>query len=127
MTRGEIGALGETLAAKYLKKNGYRILERNRHQSHNEIDLIVANREFLVFVEVKTRSAASETLELPFGTPAEAVGRGKQARTVRAAQDYLRLHPAKNRQIRMDVVEVYLEKDTGRLLKLHHIPDAFGA
>ncbi len=127
MTRGEIGSLGEKLAAKYLKKNGYKILERNRHQSHNELDLIVSDRHYIVFVEVKTRSAASDDLYLPFGTPAEAVDKQKQLRTLRAAQDYLRQNPSSGKQPRMDVIEVYLEKETGKLLKIHHIPDAFGA
>lgn len=126
MTRGEIGALGERLAAKYLKKNGYRILDKNKHQSHNEIDLIVSNRNDIVFVEVKTRSVCADNFYLPFGSPAAAVDKQKQKRTVRAAQDYLRAHPTK-KQPRMDVVEIYLEKETGKLLKLHHIPDAFGA
>ena len=127
MTRGEIGAYGEKLAAKYLKKNGYRILAKNKHLSHNELDLIVTDKRFIVFVEVKTRSASSDDLYLPFGSPAQAVDRQKQARTLRAAQDYLRENPSKGKQPRMDVIEVYLEKDTGKLLKLNHIPDAFGA
>ena len=126
MTRGEIGALGERIAAKYFRRNRYRILEKNKRQSHNEIDLIVSNRDYIVFVEVKTRSACAEDLSLPFGSPASAVDKQKQRRTVRAAQDYLRAHPTQ-KQPRMDVVEVYLEKDTGRLLKLNHSPDAFGA
>ena len=46
----EIGRLGEKLAAQYLKKNKYRILETNLHVSHNEIDIIAKNKEFLVFV-----------------------------------------------------------------------------
>ena len=127
MTTGEIGALGEKLAAKYFKKNGYKILERNRHQSPNEIDLIVSDRNYLVFVEVKTRTTASEDLYLPFGSPAAAVDRKKQLRTIRAAQDYMRTCPAKGKQPRMDVVEIYLDRETGKLRKLNHIPDAFGA
>ena len=127
MTAGEIGALGETLAAKYLKKNGYKLLERNRHESHNEIDLIVSDKQFIVFVEVKTRSASADDLYLPFGSPAAAVDRRKQARLLRAAQDYLRTHNTGGKQPRMDVVEIYLEKDTAKLLRVNHIIDAFGA
>ena len=127
MTAREIGALGEALAAKYLKKNGYKILERNRHESHNEIDLIVSDKRYLVFVEVKTRSVSADDLYLPYGSPASAVDKRKQARLLRAAQDYLRFHNKKAKQPRMDVVEVYLERDTGKLLRLNHISDAFGA
>ena len=45
--------------SKYLKKNKYRILKANHHESHNEIDLIVTDRTHLVFVEVKTRKSGS--------------------------------------------------------------------
>ena len=77
----EIGALGEKLAAKFLKKNGYKILAKNVHISHNEIDVIAKNKEFIVFVEIKTRST-DELLQTDFGTPASAVTQGKQKRTV---------------------------------------------
>ena len=123
----EIGRLGETYAAKFLKKQGYRVLEKNRHQSHNEIDLIVCDKQYLVFVEVKARSV-SEDLYLTYGSPASAVDRQKQRRTVRAAQAYLASckERHKKKQPRMDVVEVFLEKETYRLLKINHITNAFG-
>ena len=66
-------------------------------------------------------------LYLPYGSPAAAVDRKKQLRTVRAAQEYLAFHDSKGKQPRMDVVEVYLDKDTGKALKINHISDAFGA
>ena len=124
----EIGRLGEAYAAKFLKKNGYRILEKNKHESHNEIDLIVTDKDYLVFVEVKARSV-SEDFHLPYGSPASAVDRQKQRRTVRAAQTYLMSCRKKDqeKQPRMDVIEVFLEKDTHKLLKINHIVNAFGA
>ena len=124
----EIGRLGEAYAAKFLKKNGYRILEKNKHESHNELDLIVADKDYLVFVEVKTRSV-SDDLHLFYGSPASAVDRQKQRRTVRAAQSYLLSCRKKDqeKQPRMDVIEVFLEKDTHKLLKINHIVNAFGA
>ncbi|MBO5939422.1 MAG: YraN family protein [Clostridia bacterium] len=123
----EIGRLGESYAAKFLKKQGYRILEKNKHQSHNEIDLIVSDKLYLVFVEVKTRSV-SEDLHLTYGSPASAVDRPKQRRTVKAAQAYLNTCKERERQKqpRMDVIEVFLEKETHRLLKINHIINAFG-
>ena len=128
MTTAEIGKKGEKLAADFLKRNGYKILERNRHQSHNELDIIAANKEYIIFVEVKTRTA-NKDLFLPYGSPAAAVTKEKQKRTVRAATSYLlaQSKKAKGKQPRMDVIEVYLEKETGILLELHHITDAFGA
>lgn len=125
MTTTEIGRLGENLAAKYLKRKGFKILEKNNRQSHNEIDIIAADKEYILFVEVKTRTTNQE-LTLPYGSPASAVTKEKQRRTVRAAQSYLLGGKAKGRQPRMDVIEVYLEKETGALLKIHHIIDAFG-
>lgn len=128
MTTAEIGKKGEKLAANFLKRNGYKILERNLHQSHNEIDIIASNKEYIVFVEVKTRTA-NKDLFLPYGSPATAVTKEKQKRTVRAATNYLltQSKKAKEKQPRMDVIEVYLEKETGNLLEIHHITDAFGA
>lgn len=123
----EIGRLGEAHAAKFLKKQGYRILEKNIHQSHNEIDLIVSDKQYLVFVEVKARSVA-EDLYLSYGSPASAVDRQKQKRTVKAAQSYMSTCKKReaSKQPRMDVVEVFLEKETHRLLKINHIINAFG-
>ncbi len=123
----EIGRLGEAHAAKFLKKQGYRVLEKNKHQSHNEIDLIVSDKHYLVFVEVKARSV-SENLYLTYGSPASAVDRQKQRRTVKAAQAYLSSckEREKQKQPRMDIIEVFLEKETHRLLKINHIINAFG-
>ena len=123
----EIGRIGEAYAAKFLKQHGYRILDKNIHQSHNEIDLIVSDKQYLVFVEVKARTVA-EDLYLSYGSPASAVDRQKQKRTVRAAVSYMSTckKREKNKQPRMDVIEVFLEKETHQLLKINHIINAFG-
>ena len=52
----EIGSIGEDVAVKLLKKCGYKILKRNYTAVGNEIDVIVQNKEYIVFVEVKTRT-----------------------------------------------------------------------
>ncbi len=124
----EIGRIGEAYAAKFLRKKGYRILEKNKHESHNELDLIVTNKEYLVFVEVKARSVTSD-FYLPYGSPASAVDRQKQRRTVQAAQAYLSTCRKKDqeKQPRMDVIEVFLDRQTHKLLKINHIVNAFGA
>ena len=127
----DIGRLGEKLAAKELRKNGYRIVGTNVHVSHNEIDIIAKNRDFLVFVEVKTRST-NTALESDFGTPASAVDRNKMKRTVDAARTFLREHSdkryVKGRQPRFDVIEVYLDRDDEhKMLRINHIENAFGA
>ena len=129
MTTTEIGRLGEKSAAKFLKKSGYKILEKNSRQSHNEIDIIATDRNYLVFVEVKTRSVSEEDPYSPYGTPADAVTASKQRRTVVAAQSYIYNNKSKHtkKQPRMDVVEVYLSKETKKIIKINHIVDAFGA
>ena len=126
MTTREIGILGEKIAAKYLKKSGFRILERNKHYSHNELDIVARNKHFLLFVEVKTRSFSGNELQNDYGIPSSAVTREKQKRLLCAARDYIRSNGTKNRQPRMDVIEVYLEKDSKKIIKINHIENAFG-
>ena len=128
MTTKDIGNLGEGLAVKYLKQNRYKILVKNLHVSHNELDIVALDKKqgFLVFIEVKTRSVEND-LYSPFGTPAEAVTRSKQKRTVEAARGFLRENPRMNKfQPRFDVIEVYLDKENLALLKINHIENAFG-
>ena len=67
-----LGIYGEKLALKYLKKQKYKILEKNFRCALGEIDIVAKDGEFLVFVEVKTRSSNA------FGEPMEAVDFYKQ-------------------------------------------------
>ena len=125
MNTTDIGRFGEKVAARFLKKNGYKVLAKNQHQSHNEIDIIASNKEFILFVEVKTRSVSAD-LYSAYGSPASAVDARKQARIIQAAKSYLTQNTAHALQPRMDVIEVYLDKETGKILQVHHIPNAFG-
>ena len=124
----DIGRLGERQAVRFLRKQGCRILERNLHVSHNEIDIVAKDRKSrtLVFVEVKTRSVDSD-LYSPFGTPASSVTKQKQKRTLDAARGYI----ASNKRlcelnVRFDVIEVYLNKESSKVIKINHIENAFG-
>lgn len=120
-----IGRYGESLACEYLKKKKYKILEQNFYSSHNEIDIIAENKQYIIFVEVKTRSCSLQN-DFNFGTPASAVTYSKQKRTLAAAQSYLNEHPTK-KSPRLDVIEIYLDKNNSEnLLKINHIEDAFG-
>lgn len=85
--RAELGRCGEDYTARWLEKNGYRIVERNWHSRWGEIDLIAENGEVLAFVEVKTRKAGN------IGSPEEAVSAVKQQRILKTAEYYLLLHP----------------------------------
>ena len=121
----DIGRIGEKAAARFLKKNGYKILEKNLHISHNEIDIIARDKLNLVFIEVKTRTLNSDN-DLPFGTPAQAVNHSKQQRTIQAARAYLAKHPTPL-IIRFDVIEVWLDHTDQKVSNMNHIVGAFGA
>ena len=123
ITTTDTGRLGESLACKHLKKKGYRIIRKNYHASHNELDIIAENKQYIVFVEVKTRSCASPD-RLTYGTPASAVTYSKQKRTIAAACDYLRSVKT-DKQPRFDVIEVILNSDSRELMDINHIESAF--
>ena len=123
-----IGDIGEKKAARFLKKKGYRIIDRNKHESHNEIDIIAANYQFVVFVEVKTRTVNAKDY-VSYGIAASAVNSAKQERTVKGARSFISSNPkkVKNRMIRFDVVEVYLDKETLQVKGINHIENAFAS
>ena len=121
----DIGRIGEKAATRFLKKNGYKILEKNLHVSHNEIDIIARDKQNLVFVEVKTRTENVEN-ELRFGTPAQAVNYAKQKRTIQAARAYICAHPTPL-MIRFDVIEVLLDATDKKISKINHMINAFSA
>lgn len=122
--RRQIGDLGEQAAAKFLRKLRYRILARNFTCGHHEIDLIAENREFLIFVEVKTRSYDEKNIER-FGAPSAAVDYKKQRYVVVAAKNYLADYK-KKRRVRFDIIEVYVSKDNpAEIQSIHHMTDAF--
>src|SRR5689334_15535796 len=96
-----IGVRGEKLAARYLRRHGFRILYRNfRGRRGGEIDLVCRDGDTLVFVEVKTRTRED------FGRPLEAVGRKQQLRISQGALAWLRLLGNPDILFRFDVVEI---------------------
>ena len=120
----KIGRKGERAAARLLRRNGYRILAKNRHFGKNELDIIARDEQYIIFVEVKARTA--ETLDDFTARPSEAVDREKRRRTVDAALQYLKQRPVALCP-RFDVIEVYLLKGRRlRVTRINHIPDAFG-
>jgi putative endonuclease len=94
------GEMGEERAVKFLKKQKYKILERNYTTHIGEIDIIAEKRDVIVFVEVKER----ETLE--FGRPAEAVDEKKQNKIRQVASLYLQTKRMSFADVRFDVVEI---------------------
>ena len=125
-----LGRLGEDLAADFLEKNGYRIVRRNQRFGKNELDIVCEDDNFIVFVEVKTRSCLYPESG-DFGIPSRAVDEGKRKNTVKASRDYMAQNYI-NKQPRIDVIEVYMleqksEFKTPTVLKINHIRNAFDA
>ena len=122
---GEIGLFGENAAAEHLSKLGYEIIARNVICDSHEIDIIVRDIRYIVFVEVKTRTYYSG--ESIYGKPATAVTKEKQAAIIKAAKAYLKENYHR-RLPRFDVIEVYVNKTNEGLSikKINHIPRAFG-
>lgn len=113
------GHWGEATAAEYLRKKHYELIASNFHSRFGEIDLIVKNRKYVVFVEVKTRADDS------YVQAREYVTNYKQARVRASAQIWLERNPTEL-QPRFDVIEVYGPE--GPLTKnpvIHHLEDAF--
>lgn len=110
----ETGRVGERAALGYLSSLGMTFLAANYRFNHYEIDLIMREGPYIVFVEVKTRSNTE------YGLPREYVDKHKQFRLITAAQSFLSENRLTDSPVRFDVTEVYLE--TGKIL---HIRDAF--
>ena len=126
-TTTQIGRYGEDLAAAHLIEHGFTVIRRNYRVSRNEIDIIAENEEYILFVEVKTRSALSIDIPSRYGRPSRAVTYEKRERTLYAARAYLHTHPTDKRP-RMDVIELYLRQNPSaapELLKLNWIPNAY--
>lgn len=95
-----LGRRGEDIAVKSLAAQGYKIIERNAKISRREVDVIAREGDFLVFVEVKTRSDHS------FGRPLEAVVPGRAERLRQAARIYSARNGLRGVSIRFDIVTV---------------------
>ena len=110
-----LGKKGEDLATKYMESKGFKILFRNWKWGNNEIDVIAENRDFIIFIEVKTRS--EDFLE----DPVKAVAVAKQKSIIRAAEGYIQSFRI-DKESRFDIVTII--KTTGEF-KIDHIEDAF--
>lgn len=111
----ELGKQGEEEAIKYLRQSGYKILKHNWRYDKYEIDIIAQDEEYIVFVEVKTRSSHE------WGNPEDAVSKGKIKRIVEAADFYLREHDI-DMPARFDIMAIVW---TGKKFEIEHIDDAF--
>jgi putative endonuclease len=114
--RGTLGNGGEDIAADYLERRGYEVVERNFRCRSGELDIVARDGDTLVFCEVKTRRTDR------WGAPSEAVNRGKQGRLRRLGAAWLATRGASVTDVRFDVVSVVVF-DEGPVVE--HLIDAF--
>lgn len=121
MNRRELGEYGEGYACEMLKRLGYSITARNHHERCGEIDIIAENEEFILFIEVKTRSIGSMV------SGEQAVDAAKQRKLVKTARKYLFEHSI-NKQPRFDVISITVSTGARpEIISAEHYENAFGA
>ena len=103
--RQKFGEKGESLAARFLKKNGYKIIEQNYRTQLGEIDIIAREKKTIVFVEVKSRRSTR------FGNPKWAVTPKKQRKISMVALYYLKTTRQTDVKARFDVVAITSNRD----------------
>lgn len=111
------GKQHEDLACAHLRRHGLKLLTRNYHCRRGEIDLVMRDRESLVFVEVRYRRQDR------YGSASESVNWHKQQRLIAAAEHYLLYEGNTRPAARFDVVAI---SGDGPDLKLEWIHNAFG-
>ena len=120
-----LGAAGEDIAARFLARHAYVILERNRRSEGGEIDIVARDPDgAIVFVEVRTRRGADAA-----ANALESVNAAKQQRLLDGAAAYLADHPdprGAEPAARIDVIAVAPGRD-GRLAVARHVRNAFDA
>ncbi len=117
-SKKSLGQRGEDAAARYLKRRGFRILERGRDSPLGELDIIAVDGRTVVFVEVKTRTTSDS------GHPTEAIDATKQRRMTQAALAYLKSKRLLQAAARFDVVAVTWPADARRPA-IEHYQNAF--
>jgi putative endonuclease len=113
------GDRGERAALRHLRRAGFRILERQARSRWGEIDIIAADGDWIVFVEVKTRTSDDK------GRPVEAVTRDKQRQITRAALAWLKARGWLDRRCRFDVIAITWQP--GSQPRIEHYRHAFEA
>jgi putative endonuclease len=96
----EIGRWGERVAEEFLVRKGFRLVGRNVRMPSGEVDLIVENKDLIVFVEVKTRT------QLGAGFPEESVTEYKGEHFMDAIEEYLETRPESEKDWRIDVIAI---------------------
>jgi len=110
------GVLGERIAERWLRRHGWRVVQRRFRAGHRDIDLVMERQGTVAFVEVKARRGDQ------FGGPIEAVNWAKQKELSRSAAVWIDRHGKPFESYRFDVVGVLVQ---GERVRVRHVPNAF--
>jgi putative endonuclease len=110
----DTGNKAEALAADFLRKKGYEILEQNYTHGKGEIDIIALKEEWLVFVEVRARS------EISHGFPEQTISKNKASLIIKTAENYVYQHDWHGK-IRFDIIAIIV----GQAFEIRQFEDAF--
>ncbi|ASS75675.1 YraN family protein [Tumebacillus algifaecis] len=119
-SRKQIGDLGEQIASDWLTQQGYHLIARNWRCQAGELDIIAAEGDTLLFLEVRTRTTFTR-----FGTAEESVDWRKQRQVRQLAVHYLSTEQFRYKRFRFDVIVVYLQRDSEQILQIRHLRNAF--
>ena len=111
----ELGKKGEQAAANFMKNEGYKVLKRNWSMYRHEIDIVAEDEEYIIFVEVKTRTSRQ------WGNPEDFISKAKIRRIVEAADLYLQINDIE-KPARFDIISAVWD---GQVFEIEHIDDAF--
>ena len=118
-----IAVLGEDKACEYLRKKGFKIIERNFRKGYGEIDIIAIDssesEKVLTFVEVKTRTSNQ------FGSPLESITPWKLKSIIKTAQFYKMIHPNLPDSLRIDAISVALSGNN-KVENIEHVKNISG-
>lgn len=115
-TRQDFGLLGERIAARWLVRHGWSVIDHRFRAGRRDIDLVVRRADEVAFVEVKARRGGT------FGSPIEAVHRRKQRELGRAARVWVERFGKEELAYRFDVVGILVE---GENVRVRYVPNAF--
>jgi putative endonuclease len=114
--RQALGEFGERVAERWLRRKGWRVVQRRFRSGHRDIDLVVEQEGLVAFVEVKARNGDT------FGDPVGAVNWKKQKELGRSARVWIARHGRREEAYRFDVVGVLVD---GERVRVRHVENAF--
>jgi putative endonuclease len=116
--RNRTGVIGEEIATTIISQKGYQILENNYRCKIGEIDIIASNKEYLVFIEVKTRTVGKTLVD-----PLISITQKKRQKVKNLGLFYVQQKSIYHKQPRFDVIAITLLKD--KKYTFQHIENAF--